>query len=416
MGLEQEVLIHKAENFSYDTLQRRIEQHGFNSIAKLELFLWDLEMFLQIQQILGSKVVLKGGAAVQFYLPIGYQRSSIDIDLIGVCSRAEIEACIEQIEDRFNTDGEFFKFRLHEPKNPKTSLSLLTYYLKIPSVCKPLELTTGPQYAQVPAQEIKIEFLLSDQPLILYKFSAPRLFAVETDRTYQILPLDSLLADKLSTLGPNTIGVPIRRADEQIKQLYDIDSILTWNIDSVNFAAVRKNYAIRAQLETRARGLKYDMAQIVEDVEKQLEDLSFIDFPTNQQYKKRIDDFQSLYLRRTINRNVSGWAIVGKKLLILYQLLKNEDDKTIESIRHLYHLERKLDFSEITGPQKGLVIKRFKADLLKDFESHCRMPVNQIQGKNLKRIFWEIISVETIAPVIDWTNEYFKSLDNSNAR
>jgi len=81
MRFPKEVLLHKAENFAYDTLKQRLNQHGFNNIAKLELFLWDLEMFLQIQEIMGSKIVLKGGAAAQFYVPINYQRSSIDIDL-----------------------------------------------------------------------------------------------------------------------------------------------------------------------------------------------------------------------------------------------------------------------------------------------------------------------------------------------
>lgn len=41
---------------------------------------WDLELFLQIQAILGERVVLKGGAATQFYLPKEAQRTSVDID------------------------------------------------------------------------------------------------------------------------------------------------------------------------------------------------------------------------------------------------------------------------------------------------------------------------------------------------
>lgn len=39
-------------------------------------------MFLQLQKKIGDKIILKGGAATQFYIPIEKQRTSIDIDMI----------------------------------------------------------------------------------------------------------------------------------------------------------------------------------------------------------------------------------------------------------------------------------------------------------------------------------------------
>ncbi len=39
-------------------------------------------MFLQLESILADRIVLKGGAAVQFYLPINYQRTSVYIDTL----------------------------------------------------------------------------------------------------------------------------------------------------------------------------------------------------------------------------------------------------------------------------------------------------------------------------------------------
>lgn len=42
----------------------------------MELFLWNLEIFLQIQDILKDRVVLRGGAAVQFYLPVEYKKQA----------------------------------------------------------------------------------------------------------------------------------------------------------------------------------------------------------------------------------------------------------------------------------------------------------------------------------------------------
>lgn len=414
MGFPKEVLLHKAENFSYETLNQQLHQHGSKNIAKLELFLWDLEMFLQIQRIMESKVVLKGGAAVQFYLPIKYQRSSVDIDMICSVSKEEVEGTIRQIENRFNADKKFFRFHSHKPEKPQTSLPLLTYYVGVPSECKPVELAAGPDYGQASIQEIKVEFLLSESSPPVFESSSPQIFAAETNKTYQIFPLNNLLADKLTTLGPNTIGIQINRADEQIKQLYDIDALITWNIDKIDLMRVKDSYFMRAKMEAQARGIEFDATEIFKDVENQLEELSLIDFPANTEYKKRIDDFQSLYLRRSINRNVSGWAIVGRKLMILFELLMEGDNKMRDNYVTLFDLDKNLGFEILAGPKRGQVVKDFKESITREFGSYCRVPINQIKGKHQKRIFWEILSIQNMVDVIGWVGEFFKGLDLDN--
>lgn len=67
-------LFHEESDFARDTYIARMKEFGFKNMARMELFLWDLELFLQIQKILGDRSVLKGGAATQFYLPRGVQR------------------------------------------------------------------------------------------------------------------------------------------------------------------------------------------------------------------------------------------------------------------------------------------------------------------------------------------------------
>ena len=75
-------LFHKECAFQRETFQQRMDEFGFKNMARMELFLWDLELFLHIQKILGDKIVLKGGAATQFYLPRESQRTSVDIDML----------------------------------------------------------------------------------------------------------------------------------------------------------------------------------------------------------------------------------------------------------------------------------------------------------------------------------------------
>lgn len=101
-GIRQENLILERDVFKRTEIERRMVDGGFNSIAKFELFIWDLEMFLQLQKKLNDKILLKGGAATQFYVPITAQRTSIDIDMICLASREEVHKVISEIESEFN--------------------------------------------------------------------------------------------------------------------------------------------------------------------------------------------------------------------------------------------------------------------------------------------------------------------------
>lgn len=79
--VDYQKLFHEKKDFERDTFAERMEEYGFKNMARMELFLWDLELFLQIQKIFGDRIVLKGGAATQFYLPREAQRTSVDIDI-----------------------------------------------------------------------------------------------------------------------------------------------------------------------------------------------------------------------------------------------------------------------------------------------------------------------------------------------
>lgn len=217
-GIRQENLVLERDVFKRTEIERRMVDGGFNSIAKFELFIWDLEMFLQLQKKLNDRILLKGGAATQFYVPITAQRTSIDIDMICLASREEVHKVISEIESEFNGEHGYFKFRFYKPKNPKLGLEALeTYFVTVPSICEEKEL-----FSSRGKQEVKIEFMFSNHRYDINKIKQPELFALETEKEFNILALESLFADKLTTLGPTTIGVSDERADEQFKQIYDV--------------------------------------------------------------------------------------------------------------------------------------------------------------------------------------------------
>jgi len=69
--INDEKLILEREVFTRDTIEKRMLAGGFNSLAKFELFIWDLEMFLQLQRILGEN------PAINLFIFMGSKSKSL---------------------------------------------------------------------------------------------------------------------------------------------------------------------------------------------------------------------------------------------------------------------------------------------------------------------------------------------------
>ena len=164
-------LFHSEQYFSKSTFDEYKNKYKFNNLERTEIFLWDLELFLQIQDIFKDKVVLKGGAATQFYLPKEAQRTSIDIDMLFYGDENDIENCLSQIKIRL---GDEFNYKRYYPKNPKTELPLFTYNMNVPSVLRE------------EGKFIKLEFIIqnskSDYSLVYGK----NIFLTNPEFKYQI--------------------------------------------------------------------------------------------------------------------------------------------------------------------------------------------------------------------------------------
>lgn len=244
-------LYHEKKDFEKETFAERMEEFGFKNMARMELFLWDLELFLQLQKLLGDKIVLKGGAATQFYLPRQIQRTSVDIDMLFYGTEQEIEDTLKQLEELLGTENGLICFRKHIPKRPKTTLPLHTYYVDVPSVLTNAERNVKEK--ELPHQELKIEFILYPEKCEFKKRTGENIFAVNSNWEYQILPLNDLFADKLTTIGCETIGVQNDRMDEQVKQFYDIMMLTKYCISEIDCSAVGKKYMELSDMEWSIR-------------------------------------------------------------------------------------------------------------------------------------------------------------------
>jgi len=380
-------MILEKEVFERTQIEKRMQSGGFNSIARFELFIWDLEMFLQLQKKLGDKIILKGGAAAQFFIPIGHQRTSIDIDMICTATRKELHEAISEIEAELSNKEEYFIFKLHKPKNPKLVLSALeTYYEKVPSICNDKEL-----YSSRGNQEVKIEILFSNHEYPINKIKQPKLFALETKREFNVLALEYLFADKLTTLGPTTIGIPDERADEQLKQIYDVITLFNSNMEQIisNKEKVREFYNSAAKIECNNHNILYDPTLLLQDMQVLINRIRNIE--TDDTMLQLANNFQSLYLRSNVNRNKAQWAIVGYQLELLIEHIFNDDTKILH-FRDIEKLINKLKFENVRGPERGRLVNEVRDALKSNFKTLPELSTNLFQ-KRLDRIIWELASV-----------------------
>jgi len=112
------------------------------------------------------------------------------------------------------------------------------------------------------------------------KIKQPDLFALSTTREFNVLPLEILFADKLSTLGPNTIGISDERSDEQIKQIYDLISLYISNKEQIlkQKDLIKYNYEIIAKEESRIHKIEFNLPALLNDMNLMIKRVKNIEF------------------------------------------------------------------------------------------------------------------------------------------
>ena len=399
--MDYKKLFHKEEAFQRETFQKRMEEFGFKNMARMELFLWDLELFLHIQKILGDKIILKGGAATQFYLPRDAQRTSVDIDMLFFGTEEEIKETLRKIEEYLGTEDELFYFHKHSPKNPKTNLPLHTYYMKVPSALSNAEGNMDRE--SIPYQELKIEFILQPEKWEYERRTGENIFAVNSSWNYQILPLNYLFADKLTTLGCNTIGVQNERLDEQVKQFYDIMMLSRNCISEMQCSVVKEKYLKRAEQEWNTRkitlgstleGRDYEPKYIVKDVEKQLLRYQQADSGEDAELKKFINDFHSLYLNRKVQYDPKTVACGASLVRLMYELMIS--GMGWDKVKQALEIEKKLGMEHLSGPEKGQKIRKLRNQFIQEFGKDSVIPASTLKGKDLKRVFWAVVNIDNL--------------------
>ncbi|MBI5225097.1 nucleotidyl transferase AbiEii/AbiGii toxin family protein [Candidatus Micrarchaeota archaeon] len=159
--------------------------------------------FLKLLTEYGLKPLFKGGTCAQLFLPSKQQRLSGDID-IAYGNEGEVEATLRK------TKKDSYKI-MRWPDNPDPNLPFIRYTITAPSKAE--------FYLDLILKEPKYETQLTK--LETAYFSSAIMVRTPT--------LHSIIGDKLTTLGPSTVGRSLtkeRGAIEYAKQVYDIANLL----------------------------------------------------------------------------------------------------------------------------------------------------------------------------------------------
>ena len=233
-------------------------------------------------------------------------------------------------------------------------------------------LNKGGSDEQSEFQEIKIEFIQEDRKAEYIKKTGNDIFAVSSSFEYQVLPISNLFADKLTTLGCNTIGVQNDRMDEQVKQFYDVMMISRYCYDDLDFENVRAKYLARAQLD------RYAAVDDGEDAE----------------LKKHIADFKGLYLNSRIEYAPQSVSCAALRIKMMYSLMMNGHNW--DSVKSAMQRENTLELAHLSGREKGAMVKELRTALVEGFSQYSSTPAKILKAKGLKRVFWAVAQPDNL--------------------
>ncbi|MDR2578284.1 MAG: nucleotidyl transferase AbiEii/AbiGii toxin family protein [Chitinispirillales bacterium] len=229
--------------------KENIERYRFNASSVLaEQAVHCLELVAELSSC-GLSFQFKGGNSLLLILGEP-KRFSIDVDVATDKPREEIEAALDRIVAEF---GVFTKWERRQHKT-KPWLPLSSYHLYYNSV-----FDDAPTDANI---MFDVQMRRSDYETEFKEVCCGEIYksSVKTE-----LPLpSSIISDKLLTLGPATLGIPIGRGKEaqRLKHVYDVSRLAATMPD---IAAMRVSFHNCLKQENELQGTTHTVMDIVKD-------------------------------------------------------------------------------------------------------------------------------------------------------
>ncbi|MEW5798684.1 MAG: nucleotidyl transferase AbiEii/AbiGii toxin family protein [Bacteroidota bacterium] len=372
-------LIHNREYFTFEHIAARQKEYNFTQAVKVETFLWDIELYGQLQKYLGEKVTLKGGAAAQLFFPPEKQRTSVDIDVIYVGNKDELHAALDAIHQAFGGDETFFRFQPLVPKEPTTVLPMETYNVAVPSLTK----VGGTLF-------IKVDFHFMDKlELDSIELEFGSAFVLTLKFKPRCLSRGSLLGDKLLTFARGSVGIPEERQDDIMKQLYDVD-LLSRIISHEETSSMQRALSILFEKELSAREKRIEFSEALQQIAELLSQYANVNNPTcAPEIKKGIDNFRGNYEPRPF-RNPIEWEVSAKRIQFLVHAISENPNQSIAILKEGEEIEAALNFSG--GPNRMELRKLLADEFLEMLRTSGQTSIaKRIKSNPLERVYWEVV-------------------------
>jgi hypothetical protein len=244
------VLLGKRAYFS----REHYEAHRGSAPAHLcELVVHCLELVSQLSYR-DLEYRFKGGNSLLVLLQ-DPQRFSIDVDIVTVETKERLTEIVADIADRCDV------FQRWEARAPKTKpwLPMISFKVFFESVYQP------PEDAFV-----MLDCVLQPAPYGGEMRSVRCAAIYESDLQVEVPTVSGLVGDKLLTLGPATLGIPLGRGKEahRLKPVFDVAMLARQGYD---VALVRESISGCMDQENRIQGQAHGFLEVADDTRKFLE-------------------------------------------------------------------------------------------------------------------------------------------------
>ena len=217
-----------------------------------------INAFAHVDPQLRRGLTLHGGTLAQLHIG-ALQRLSRDIDLLGMRSGI-IEPVLDAIADRYKQH--LFTWAEDVVESPAVPMQRFSVYFPsatTPSTSVPLKLD--------------VTYLPIDLPLATVRLSSSAVYVpTRADDTVETLTPTAFIADKLPTLGFDTLGYPrptqmaeTGNPEHIFKQLHDISALLDLEIDHHELLGL---YAAGIDVRNKARNLNYGVDACLADANR----------------------------------------------------------------------------------------------------------------------------------------------------
>ncbi len=382
-------LIVPSESFSADRLANQAHEFGYAQSNTLEALIWDYELYAQLQQRASESCRLKGGAAVQLYVPAERQRASIDIDVLTTLPQREMQQLLEDISNAYGAEEPYLQFEPFIPDEPAAIEGLYSYTTLAPSsLGQKWQLADG---TVVEARMIKLDI---HEISILPDGESRDGVAVGIQLGYQPLCVRRgyLIAEKLLTQARGTVGVPDDRYQDLPKHLYDLDSLLL----SKEVVKPLEQTANWLPTLVGEQGKQWQesggVKAVLHDLESSLSNFATIDYSDERgQYETAVRRLETLYLPEGARMRLHLWATMASQALAIVKMLRLAIDGD-ENIIRTFYPEAKLLARKIRLHTQPSKLTRILHDKLPETLRRIR----QLRGSPPERLFWLLVTWENL--------------------